>query len=120
MERFDVESSFIQAVAYDRRELLLRVSFRSGAEAEYFGVPQSVVSDFLGAPSHGRFYAEHIRGRYGRPAVQPSEPVRRTPIGAFASADVPSQGFWIPSAEEISITERREKQAEESPGNSQD
>ncbi|WP_327682081.1 KTSC domain-containing protein [Streptomyces sp. NBC_00467] len=63
MERRSVVSSNIRSIGYDAEEMLLEVEFRSGIY-QYHSVPEFVFSDFVQAPSHGRYFAEAIRDRY--------------------------------------------------------
>ncbi len=45
-------------------ELFLKITFTSGAEYLYQGVPANVYEAFLMAPSKGKFFHENIAGRY--------------------------------------------------------
>ena len=63
MEWTYVNSTCIVAIGYDGRNLA--VEFVGGRVYLHPGVPASVYRAFLGADSHGRFYNQEIRGRYG-------------------------------------------------------
>ncbi|MEU9973651.1 KTSC domain-containing protein [Streptomyces sp. NPDC051014] len=43
---------------------ILEVGFHSGTVYQYYGVPQSVYTAFVNAPSKGRYHARFIRDRY--------------------------------------------------------
>jgi hypothetical protein len=59
-----VNSSAIHSVGYDGSNM--RVRFHSGGTYDHPGVSESVYHEFMSASSMGRYYARHIRGRYGR------------------------------------------------------
>lgn len=63
MNMIPVSSSDIASIGYENGTLHIR--FRSGGLYAYFGVPQSVYSDLMNAPSKGQYFHAHIRGRYG-------------------------------------------------------
>jgi hypothetical protein len=60
----DVDSSAIQAIDYDGARAKLLVTFASGEEYVYVGVPGEVHRSFLDADSKGRFFQAEIRDRY--------------------------------------------------------
>jgi hypothetical protein len=49
-----IESEAIEAVDYDPRSEILRVSFRNGRSYEYLGVPPEEFRNFMNAESRGR------------------------------------------------------------------
>ena len=59
-----VDSEALAEVLYEPATCVLRIRFRSGDWYRYFGVPASVHAALMAAESHGRFFQEHIRGRY--------------------------------------------------------
>jgi hypothetical protein len=61
MQMIPVESSNVEAVAYDEATLTLHVSFRNGSLYEYSRVPTEVFRSFLDAPSKGSFVHEVLR-----------------------------------------------------------
>lgn len=68
IERMKVDSSGIAAIGYDEKRQLLSLEFTSGTIFHYYKVPPQVFEDLGSAPSRGRFYANHIRGRFvGKP-----------------------------------------------------
>ena len=60
-----VESSAIRGIDYDAPSRTLLVIFIDGGGYAYGEVPPALYADFLKAESKGRFFAEHVRGRYG-------------------------------------------------------
>ena len=61
-EMIRVRSSVIRAVGYDGSTLT--VEFHSGRTYDHPHVPESVYAGLMNASSKGRYYNEHIRGRY--------------------------------------------------------
>jgi len=62
MHRVPVESSSIDSVGYEKN--VLEVRFRNGGLYQYFDVPEQVLVMLMQADSKGRFFNQHIRGRY--------------------------------------------------------
>jgi hypothetical protein len=61
MKYVSVDSSTVDAVAYDEASSMLGVRFKSGGEYEYFGVPESVYRGILAAPSAGKYFQTHVK-----------------------------------------------------------
>jgi len=61
MQRTSVRSSTIRSIGYDASHQLLEVEFLSGSIYQYQGVPPSIHSAFMTAPSHGSYFTEHVR-----------------------------------------------------------
>lgn len=59
-----VESEAIDEITYDSDRSTLFVRFAHGGWYSYFAVPQSIYEAFVAAPSHGRFFHDHVRDRY--------------------------------------------------------
>lgn len=60
-----LESSAMEAVAYNEDSATLRILFRKGYVYEFYVVPSSVYQEFLRATSKGRFFDEILRnGRF--------------------------------------------------------
>jgi len=59
-----VTSSAIDDVAYDAPARALTIRFHHGGLYTYLDVPPRVARDLLAAPSHGRYFHDHIRDRY--------------------------------------------------------
>jgi hypothetical protein len=55
-----VDSSLLDAVAYDEPSSTLRVRFKNGTEYEYSGVPVSVYRALLTATSSGVYFNAHV------------------------------------------------------------
>ena len=62
--RAAVESTSIASIGYVRDTKALEIEFRSGAVYRYSGVPEAVHAALLAAKSKGRYFSQHIRGRY--------------------------------------------------------
>ena len=60
-----VESAAIRSIDYEAADRILFVTFADGDRYAYFGVPHATFAAFLRADSKGRFFAEHIRDRFG-------------------------------------------------------
>jgi hypothetical protein len=61
MEQIPVSSGTIQSVGYDSETMTLAVSFSSGTEYHYYGIPSELVEQLRVAPSTGRFLNEYIK-----------------------------------------------------------
>jgi hypothetical protein len=59
-----VDSSNVVSIGYDELSSVLEVHFHNESACQYSGVPQSVFTDFLNAPSKGQFLHYNIKGRY--------------------------------------------------------
>lgn len=59
-----VLSSEIEWIGYDVKRNMLQVEFIAGGTYQYESVPSSVYTEFLSAPSHGRFFETEVKGRY--------------------------------------------------------
>lgn len=57
-------SSHIKRGEYDPEMQSLTISFVNNAKYEYLNVPPDVWEAFLTAPSHGKFFAQYIKGKY--------------------------------------------------------
>ena len=64
LPRAAVESTSIASIGYARAARALEIEFRGGAVYRYVGVPESVHAALLAAESKGRYFSQHIRGRY--------------------------------------------------------
>ncbi len=64
IQRARVQSSSLASIGHHREAGVLEIEFRSGAIYRYFGVPRVVFERLVRAPSKGRHFARHIRGRY--------------------------------------------------------
>lgn len=66
MHRVPVESTMLDSIGYEKN--VLEVRFNNGGLYQYLDVPESTLAGLMRADSKGRFFNEHIRGRY--PAVR--------------------------------------------------
>jgi len=66
------ESSVIADIDYDDETAELDITFTSGKKYRYFGVPADVYSDFLDAPSRGKFFNAQIKDVYDFAEVFPA------------------------------------------------
>jgi hypothetical protein len=56
-----VQSSSLDAVAYDKPTCTLGARFKDGGEYEYDGVPEAVFAGILSARSAGSFFDQHVK-----------------------------------------------------------
>ena len=62
---FEVESSNLKAIGYDKATLTLRLRFKSSTGPyDYRGVPQELFLEFMKSESKGRFFFTKIKGKY--------------------------------------------------------
>ncbi len=59
-----VLSTEIEWIGYERKKKMLQVEFIAGSIYQYDQVPESVYQDFLVADSYGKYFEEHIKGKY--------------------------------------------------------
>lgn len=57
-----IESSNLAAIGYDERRQIVAVKFKSGAIFNFGSFPPDRMLEFYGAPSRGKWFAEHIKG----------------------------------------------------------
>ena len=67
MEKQEVESSVIHAVGHTR---VLEIEFESGRVYQYFDVPQDIYDSMLQSDSKGRYFNQHIRGKFPYQEIQ--------------------------------------------------
>jgi len=65
MTRQPVSSSDISSIGYDVKSQTLEIEFHSGGIYQYYGVSQSLYKGLMNAPSHGKYFHQHIKGKYG-------------------------------------------------------
>jgi hypothetical protein len=73
MPRIHLNSTGLQAVAYQDQSALLELEFRSGAIYYYFGVPVQTYQEFLLAESKGAYFHRHIRDCFPYSMIHPAE-----------------------------------------------
>jgi hypothetical protein len=59
-----LKSSVIKAAGYDARRRKLYIRFPGDRVYDYCNVPQELFDELIQAGSPGRFFREHIDGRY--------------------------------------------------------
>ena len=59
-----VDSEAMREVEYAPGSRILRIRFADGRWWRYFDVPAQVHEALIAAESHGRYFHEHIRGRF--------------------------------------------------------
>lgn len=64
MQMIPVVSEAINAVGYDPDTRLLKITFKNQKTYDYHGVPSHVFEGLMRAPSKGRYYRDHIEGKY--------------------------------------------------------
>ena len=89
MRTVPVKSSNLKEIGYDPTNHELRVVFASGAVHDYSGVPADRYAGLMGAESHGKYFAEHIKPHY--PAARAGVEVRTAPTDAALSRDPVTQ-----------------------------
>ena len=62
MNMIPVSSSNLSAVGYENHTLY--ISFHSGGLYSYANVPENVYNALMSAPSHGSYFASHIKNSY--------------------------------------------------------
>lgn len=62
MKLNEVVSSNIKSIGYDKGTLV--IEYLSGAQYEYYDVPQEVYDELVKAESKGRFVNQNIKGKY--------------------------------------------------------
>lgn len=67
MEKQEVESSVIHAVGHTR---VLEIEFESGRVYQYFNVPQDIYDSMLESDSKGKYFNQHIRGKFPYQEIQ--------------------------------------------------
>ncbi len=58
------ESSNIARLSYDEENSTLTVEFRNGKRYSYLDVHYETWNEFISAPSAGKFFNQHIQGKY--------------------------------------------------------
>jgi len=74
MQPVQLNSTSLQAVAYQNRLGLLELKFRSGAVYHYFDVSESIYKALLRAESKGGYFNHHIRNRFAHAKIRAAGP----------------------------------------------
>jgi hypothetical protein len=64
IERQPVVSSDIASIGYDATDETLEIEFKATGVYRYFSVPKTVADEFQRTPSPGKFFLQHIKGKY--------------------------------------------------------
>lgn len=64
MELQAVTSSNINSIGYNPEGRKMYVKFNHGGTWEYVGVPPEVYAEMCGAESVGKYFADHVKGKF--------------------------------------------------------
>ena len=64
IERQPVVSSDIASIGYDSATQTLEIEFKATGVYQYFSVPQEVYAQLAATPSPGKFFLQHIQGKF--------------------------------------------------------
>ncbi len=64
IERHKVTSSDIASIGYDDASGTLEIEFHATNVYRYFSVPKETYEGLLATPSPGKYFLQHIKGRY--------------------------------------------------------
>ena len=64
IQRQPVSSSDIASIGYDGATETLEIEFKATGIYRYFSVPKTVAEDLQRTPSPGKFFLQHIKGKY--------------------------------------------------------
>lgn len=64
IERQPVISSDILSIGYDAASETVEIEFKATGVYRYFSVPASVADELKRSPSPGKFFRQHIKGKY--------------------------------------------------------
>lgn len=64
MRMYLTESTLIASYGYDPEKQEMDIDFHKGGVYRYFGVTQEAFNEFLRAPSKGKHFLAHIKGKY--------------------------------------------------------
>lgn len=64
IERQPVVSSDIASVGYDETTQTLEIEFKATGIYRYFSVPAHVAAELRATPSPGKYFRQHIKGKY--------------------------------------------------------
>lgn len=72
--RTKVDSSNIEAWAYDPEQLIFEIEFKNGSVYRHYRVPADLYDMWMKAPSKGAFYARELRSRFDCQKIQEATP----------------------------------------------
>lgn len=87
MPRIHLNSTSLQAAAYQDQLALLELEFSSGAVYHYFGVAPSTYQELLRAESKGGFFNRHIRNHFAYAKIHAAKPTRSPHSGAIGTTE---------------------------------
>jgi hypothetical protein len=64
MNRQPVQSSDIASVGYDPASQTLEIEFHATGVYRYFSVPPEIFAALLSTPSPGKYFLQHIKGKF--------------------------------------------------------
>lgn len=64
IQRQPVNSSDIVSIGYDEASETLEIEFRATGAYRYFSVPKNIHEGIVRTPSPGKFFLQHIKGKY--------------------------------------------------------
>ena len=64
IQRQPVNSSDIAGIGYDAATETLEIEFKATGVYRYFSVPKDVHEEFARTPSPGKYFLQHIKGKY--------------------------------------------------------
>ena len=64
IQRQPVSSSDIASIGYDEATQTLEIEFKATGVYRYFSVPKDVFTQLLASPSPGKFFLQHIKGKF--------------------------------------------------------
>ena len=69
--RQTVNSSDIGAIGYDATTQTLEIDFHATGRYRYFSVPQEIFDQLRQTPSPGKYFLQHIKGRFAWEKAEP-------------------------------------------------
>ena len=64
IDRQPVNSSDLASVGYDAGSETLEIEFKATGVYRYFSVPAAVADELRRTPSPGKYFRQHIKGKY--------------------------------------------------------
>ena len=64
IQRQPVSSSDIASIGYDTTTETIEIEFKATGVYRYFSVPKTIAEEFQRTPSPGKFFLQHIKGKY--------------------------------------------------------
>jgi hypothetical protein len=72
--RQPVQSSDIASIGYDDATETLEIEFKATGLYRYFSVPRALYDGLAQTPSPGKYFQQHIKGKYAWEKSAPSAP----------------------------------------------